>query len=104
LANFALFAIPTGGLPSYIFLFFCHIGRAVAQQTNMKNDFEKRAYREVGKKNMVYGALWCIGGTLVTVCSYQAASAGGHYIIAWGAVVFGAFQFFKGLAQLTGNL
>jgi hypothetical protein len=46
----------------------------------------------------LHGALWCIGGILLTVGSYSAASGGGTYVIAWGAILFGALQFFKGLA------
>src|SRR5436305_1869017 len=55
----------------------------------------KNALKQAGQKNMLYGALWCIGGTLVTIISYTAAdsSGGGKYVIAWGAIVFGAFQF-----------
>ena len=77
------------------------------QTTAVKNtfDLQKRANREVARKNMAYGAIWCIGGTLVTALTYQAASeGGGHYIIAWGAIVFGGFQFLRGLAQFLGNL
>jgi hypothetical protein len=76
-----------------------------AEKTAGKNIFElgKKANREVAKKNIVIGAIWCIGGTLVTVLTYQAASGGGHYIVAWGAIVFGGFQFLRGLAQLAGN-
>jgi hypothetical protein len=70
----------------------------------MKDDIEKRAYREVGKKNMLIGATWCIGGILVTAMTYQTATGGGHYIVAWGAILFGAIQFLRGLAQLAGNL
>lgn len=54
----------------------------------------------VGQKMMLYGALWCIGGIVVTVGSYSLASSsssGGSYFIAWGAVLFGAIQFLKGL-------
>lgn len=40
------------------------------------------------KKDMLYGALWCIGGIAAT-----AANIG---FIFWGAIVFGAIQFFKG--------
>jgi hypothetical protein len=65
---------------------------------------QKKANREVARKNMVFGAIWCIGGTLVTALTYQAASGGGHYIIAWGAIIFGGFQFLRGLVQLAGNL
>jgi hypothetical protein len=48
---------------------------------------------------MLYGALWCIGGLVVTVISYSAANAGGRYVLAWGAIIFGAFQFLRGLFQ-----
>ena len=57
------------------------------------------AIREAGKKNMLYGALWCIGGIVVTAATYSAASNGGTYVVAWGAIVFGAIQFFRGLVQ-----
>lgn len=43
------------------------------------------------KKDMLYGALWCVGGIVAT-----AAQVG---FIFWGAIVFGAFQFFKGVAN-----
>ena len=58
-----------------------------------------KALREAGKKNMLYGALWCIGGTVVTVLTYQAAAGGGRYVVAWGAIIFGAIQFFRGMSQ-----
>ena len=46
---------------------------------------------ESANKNMLYGALWCIGGTIATVADFG-------YIF-WGAIVFGAIQFFTGLAK-----
>ena len=59
----------------------------------------KQEKREAGNKNMLYGALWCVGGLLVTILTYSAASDGGTYVVAWGAVIFGAIQFFKGMFQ-----
>jgi hypothetical protein len=53
--------------------------------------------KEAGQKNMLYGALWCIGGTIVTVVSLQSASRGG--VIAWGAILFGGIQFIRGVMQ-----
>lgn len=47
----------------------------------------KRANRD-----MLFGALWCIGGIVAT-----AAEIG--YIF-WGAILFGGLQFFKGLFRL----
>ena len=58
-----------------------------------------------GLQNMAIGAVICIIGIVVTAVTYSAASqGGGHYIVAWGAIVFGGIQFFKGLFQLgTGS-
>lgn len=69
----------------------------------VNNLIEMRAKQkqEQGQKNMGFGALWCIGGTVVTVATYNAASGGGHYVVAWGAIVFGAVQFLQGLSQYT---
>jgi hypothetical protein len=59
---------------------------------------------KAGKKNMLYGALWCVGGIVVTAATYSAASdGGGTYVVAWGAIIFGAIQFFRGLAQSSGT-
>lgn len=61
-----------------------------------------KAKQDAGRKNVLYGALWCIGGLAVTFFSYQSAasgSGGGTYVVAWGAVIFGAIQFFQGLFQ-----
>ncbi len=44
---------------------------------------------ESAQKDMLYGALWCIGGIVATVADFG-------YIF-WGAIVFGGIQFFKGL-------
>ncbi len=55
--------------------------------------------REEGGRNMLQGALWCIGGILVTAMTYNMASEGDTYIVTWGAIVFGAIQFFRGLGQ-----
>jgi hypothetical protein len=48
----------------------------------------KDAKKEGANKDMLYGALWCIGGTVATIADIG-------YIF-WGAIVFGAFQFIKG--------
>jgi hypothetical protein len=69
----------------------------VANLTKIRSE----AFHAAGKKNMLYGALWCIGGAVVTAVTYGAASGGGHDVVAWGAIVFGAIQFFRGLAQMA---
>jgi len=55
-----------------------------------------------GSKNMLIGALWAIGGTLVTVVTYSAASGGGTYVVTYGAIAVGGIQFLVGLFQYLG--
>jgi len=47
------------------------------------------AKKEKANKDMLYGALWCLGGVALT-----AANIG--YLF-WGAIVFGAIRFFRGV-------
>jgi hypothetical protein len=48
----------------------------------------KEAKKERGNKDMLYGALWCVGGIVATVADFG--------FIFWGAIVFGAIQFVRG--------
>jgi hypothetical protein len=50
-----------------------------------------------GMKQMVIGGLICIVGIVVTVGSFNAARAGGSYVVAYGAIIWGGFQFLRGL-------
>jgi hypothetical protein len=57
-----------------------------------------------GIGDMVLGALWCVGGIIVTVATYRFASEnGGTYVVTWGAIVFGAMQFFRGFLRAMGK-
>lgn len=47
------------------------------------------------RKHMIYGVLWIAGGAIVTVATISAGKGG---IIAWGAMLFGAFDFFRGFS------
>jgi hypothetical protein len=58
------------------------------------------ANKSVGMKNMLYGGLWCGGGIVVTVVTLSMSQGGGTYVVAWGAILFGAIQFFKGVYQV----
>ncbi len=51
---------------------------------------------------MIRGGLFFIGGFAVTVVTYTNAVNGGTYVIAWGAIIFGAIRFFRGLAEKRG--
>ena len=62
------------------------------------------AAKAAGHRNMTIGACVCGVGLLITGVSYMAASStGGGYVFAWGAIVFGAIQFFRGAAQAGGG-
>ena len=50
----------------------------------------EQAKKSSAQKDMLYGALWCVGGIVATMASIG--------FIFWGAIIFGAIQFFKGLA------
>jgi hypothetical protein len=53
----------------------------------------------VGSRNMLHGALWAVGGLVVTIVTMAAAAGGGTYVVAWGAIVLGAVQFGRGWHQ-----
>ena len=55
--------------------------------------------RAKGKKHLLVGSLWCIGGAVVTVATFSAASNGGTYVVAWGAILFGAIEAIAGLCM-----
>lgn len=59
----------------------------------------KEAKKEGANEDIMYGALWCVGGLIVTAVTYSAASGGGTYVVAWRAILFGAIQFIKGLVN-----
>lgn len=63
------------------------------------------ARKEEGSRNMMIGGLICVVGIVITVASYSAASegsGGGRYLVAWGAIIWGAIRFFRGLSQSSG--
>ena len=55
-----------------------------------------------GRKNIRYGALWCISGIVLLTLSYLAAAAGvgsGKYTVAWVVILLGGFRFIRGMIQ-----
>lgn len=59
---------------------------------SLESQIEEAKY-EKARKDMLYGALWCIGGTALTL-----ANVG---FIFWGAILFGGIQFFRGLINVN---
>jgi hypothetical protein len=63
----------------------------------------QEALRSRAGRDVLVGALVCVAGIIITVVTYSAAahsSSGGTYVVAWGAIIFGAIQFFRGLSHL----
>jgi hypothetical protein len=75
-------------------------GAAIPPPAAANADQLKLQIRRIASRKMLFGGLWCVGGTAVTLGTYEAAAAGnghGGYVVAWGAVIFGAIQFVRGL-------
>ena len=56
--------------------------------------------------DMRVGATWFAIGLIVTLATYahaSSSSSGGHYLVWWGPVIFGAIRFFKGLSAYAGS-
>ncbi len=57
-----------------------------------------------GNASMWIGGIICLVGLVVTIGScLLAGEGGGRYYIAWGAIVWGGIQFFRGLSHSNQN-
>jgi hypothetical protein len=65
---------------------------APVKPVNTQFEEERKITTEKAKRDMLYGALWCVGGIIAT-----SAHIG---FIFWGAIVFGGIQFFRGVFNL----
>lgn len=54
-------------------------------------------YTPLAKRRLIHGGFWLAGGLLVTTVTYRSASPGAPYLVAWGAILFGAVQLLQGL-------
>ena len=48
---------------------------------------------------MLLGIGFFTGGLFITFVTYSYAANGGTYVIAWGAIIFGAIRFFRALSK-----
>jgi hypothetical protein len=56
-----------------------------------------------GIQNIVAGLIIGGIGIAITAVTYEMASGGGTYVVAWGAVLVGAVRVIQGFAQLVGS-
>lgn len=83
------------------------VGPAKSGSSRRSTDNQRAQIREVlqltidaGKKDMAFGAMWCLGGLFLTVATF-AARAGAGGVLFWGAVIWGAIQFFRGVSTVS---
>ncbi len=70
------------------------------EQEHEEPDYDETTDEEElkgARRNMRMGLLWCVGGLAGSFLSYYSARAGGRYVIATGAIVWGAIQALNGL-------
>ena len=76
--------------------------KLIGDLISVRREAMVEAKRKAAGKNLGFGLLWFVGGSLVTLLTYSsAASGGGKYVIAWGAILFGGIQALIGLFQLN---
>ena len=63
---------------------------AIELHSTLKNEYFQ-ALKEQADKDVLYGALWCVGGIIATVANIG--------FIFWGAILFGGYQLIKGLVN-----
>lgn len=65
------------------------------------NSIENKATEIYDKYNteVFRGGLAFIVGLIITIWTYSSAANGGTYVIAWGAIIFGAYRFIEGISN-----
>lgn len=48
---------------------------------------------------MLTGGIIFAAGFIITFWTYSSALNGGTYVVAWGAIIFGAIRFFRGMSN-----
>lgn len=50
--------------------------------------------------DMLRGGITFVIGLVITIWTYASALNGGVYVVAWGAIIFGAIRFFRGMSNI----
>mgnify|MGYP007059382643 CR=1 FL=1 len=69
-------------------------------QTNLSGPPRKQGHSSSGVNDMVVGAIIALIGIVITGVTFALAEGGGTFVVAYGAIIFGGIQFFKGLINL----
>ena len=74
------------------------IADPIAYEAETMRDFE----RSDGRRQMLGGIALLVIGIVITAATYSSASSsgGGTYIVAYGPMIWGVIQLFRGLSKL----
>lgn len=65
---------------------------------------QRRIWETKGRRAIAFGALWLVGGLLLTLITYTNASEsgyGGVYVVAWGPMLYGIYRIVSGARLLN---
>jgi hypothetical protein len=78
------------------------VEQSIARKKNAQGD--QTALADKHKKRMFRGLAWTTVGIIITSFSYSVDSPnGGTYVIWWGAIFYGLYDFLKGLVGWLRN-
>lgn len=69
--------------------------RIITEVAEARTEVDNEAAEQLIQK----GVFWLLGGLFVTGFTYRVFEGGGTYIIAWGAILYGALQIVSGLLE-----
>lgn len=67
------------------------------------SDQQREILQTKGSRALGFGALWLVGGLVVSLVTYSNAAQsefGGFYVIAWGPALYGVYRIISGLLML----
>ena len=62
---------------------------------------QRDIWRSKGRRSIGFGVIWIAFGLVFSIISYQAASGGGVYFIAYGPVIYGVYRLVVGINLLS---
>ncbi len=69
--------------------------QALHRQAAIANNINDQSETADGQRDMIWGAIWCLGGLFATLADIG-------YIF-YGAIIFGGFQFIRGWIATNGQ-
>ncbi|APV45006.1 zinc-ribbon domain-containing protein [Dehalogenimonas formicexedens] len=84
------------GIPEELVRQYLAVAHSIIEEYKNTPEYAQ-AMVKASIKKMITGALWAIGGGIVTALTYSSAGDGGTYVVFWGAIIFGIYDILRGL-------